>query len=57
MPQYAVLCARCKYFYIEKSGFTCVAFPKGIPKEIIMGGFVHTSPFPGDNDIQFEEIE
>lgn len=32
----------------------CRAFPKGIPTEILVGDFVHTSPYPGDNGIQFE---
>jgi hypothetical protein len=33
----------------------CEAFPDGIPGEIAYGDNPHTSPFPGDQGIQFEE--
>ena len=41
------------------SGFdkTCKAFPKGIPKEIWLGNNLHTSPYPGDQGIQFKQID
>lgn len=32
----------------------CEAFPDGIPDEIAYGENLHTSPFPGDNGIQYE---
>lgn len=35
----------------------CVAFPKGIPREIFFGERDHLTPYPGDNGIMFERIE
>ena len=35
----------------------CLAFPDGIPEEILTSAFIHTEPYPGDHDIQFEPIE
>lgn len=34
----------------------CAAFPDGIPSEISYGDNKHTTPYPGDNGIQFEEL-
>lgn len=33
----------------------CAAFPNGIPQEIAYGDNPHTSPYPGDNGITYEE--
>ena len=33
----------------------CTAFPQGIPIEIQDGRNLHTSPYPGDNGIQYEK--
>jgi hypothetical protein len=50
-------CVLCKYVN-GKSGFSkCEAFPKGIPDKIFLGEIEHTTPYPGDNGIQFEERE
>ena len=38
----------------ENERNVCDAFPDGIPDEIAYGDNPHTSPFPGDNGIQFE---
>ena len=35
----------------------CAAFPNGIPIEIAFGGNDHTSPYEGDNGIQYEPTE
>ena len=35
----------------------CESFPEGIPKEVAYGNNLHTSPFPGDNGIQFEKVQ
>jgi hypothetical protein len=48
------LCLRCVRFHEDSvEGFTCDAFPKGIPDEIVLGGFNHNNPFPGDNGMRF----
>lgn len=53
-------CTRCAHIHFDKihtpefRGYTCAAFPAGIPKEIRTGENRHTTPFPGDNGIQFE---
>ncbi len=47
-------CDTCKN-YIGNS--TCKAFPEKIPDEIISGIEDHTTPYPGDNGIQFENKE
>ena len=35
----------------------CVAFPEGIPLQIMSNSFNHQAPFPGDNGIQYLAIE
>ncbi len=48
------LCLRCARFHEDNDeGFTCSAFPKGIPDEIVLRGFNHSNPFPGDNGMLF----
>jgi hypothetical protein len=48
-------CIRCKN-YIDSGN--CLAFPDGIPLEILRGEDVHEEPLPEqDNDIVFEPIE
>lgn len=37
------------------TGAFCVAFPDGIPDEILTNEFDHQDPYPGDNDIQYEK--
>lgn len=49
-------CLRCKHF-IDDTKFNCMAFPDGIPDEILYNKFDHTKPFKGDNGIQFEPLE
>jgi hypothetical protein len=51
------LCVACTHSGPLKGNpprFTCIAFPKGIPGEIIHGVFDHRKPYPDDNGIQFE---
>jgi hypothetical protein len=48
------LCLRCAYFHENNTDtFTCDAFPKRIPDEIVLRGFNHNRPFPGDNGMRF----
>ncbi len=44
-------CARCIFKMAGKQ--VCVAFPRGIPAEIVTGGFDHTQPHAGDGGIRF----
>jgi hypothetical protein len=37
-----------------RKGYTCTAFPNGVPNEIVRG-YSHSQPYPNDNGIQFEE--
>jgi len=45
-------CHTCQH---QISGFTCVAFPEGIPFVIRSGEHKHQSPFKGDQGVQWEE--
>jgi hypothetical protein len=48
------LCLRCVRFHDNNDDrFTCEAFPDRIPDEIVLGGFNHNRPFPGDNGLRF----
>ncbi len=45
-------CNFCAHLY-EGKGWTCSAFPEGIPQEILENRFNHREPHPGDRGIQF----
>lgn len=55
------LCPICKHFDVDaarmRRGPFCSAFPKGIPSRIFEGLHRHLEPYPGDNGIQFEELD
>lgn len=58
------LCFECKHFTGKKfnepelrTDYFCMAFPKGIPFEIISGCVGHTRPYKGDNGIRYEPKE
>ena len=39
-------------------GWTCTAFPDGIPSSIVLRDAVdHTEPYPGDNGIRSEPVK
>jgi hypothetical protein len=45
------LCAYCKHF---NKGFTCTAFPFGIPMPILKAEIEHVTKYPNDNNIVYE---
>lgn len=47
----APLCLSCLRF---KKGWTCEAFPKGIPNAIINNEVDHRNPVDGDHGLQFK---
>lgn len=55
IPVYSKICVFCKHLRVTQ-GRTCAAFPEinSIPMAIWMGENDHTSPFDGDNGIQFD---
>lgn len=38
----------------DRPGLGCEAFPDGIPDEVLVDGFDHRLPFPGDGGVRFE---
>ena len=56
----APLCASCKHFRPEPPagkayGFSCDAFPDGIPDDILNWEADYRKEYPGDHGIQYEE--
>lgn len=47
------MCFSCKRLRRSLDGPSCSAFPEGIPEQIIVGGFDHRQPFPGDGGQRF----
>jgi hypothetical protein len=47
-------CARCIFKMAGKH--VCVAFPRGIPADIIGGRFDHSQPHEGDGGIRFVSL-
>jgi len=56
------ICTLCRHEHetdstLPGSGWSCNAFPTGIPQDIILGTVIHTKPVEGDGGIQFEKRE
>lgn len=47
-------CLNCRHLHRSGPGFTCSAFPDGIPFDIRSGETPHNKPIPGDHGIQWE---
>lgn len=44
-------CLTCAHYHL---GWTCAAFPNGIPKAIANGSFDHRNPYMGDRGVRWE---
>lgn len=49
-------CAKCEYRDAEAPN-RCLAFPQGIPVDILTNKVSHKKPYKGDHGIQFKEKE
>lgn len=63
LPPPSPQCEKCRHFrglgtdlvpVAEDDGWSCDAFPSGIPDEIAVEWMDHSTPFPGDQGIRFE---
>jgi hypothetical protein len=44
-------CLSCKHW---ATGATCIAFPKGIPADILSNDHDHSNPYDGDGGVRYE---
>lgn len=51
----APLCLTCARLWDKEPGIACEAFPEGIPDGILDNRVAHTSPYPGDNGLTYQE--
>jgi hypothetical protein len=51
---HGTFCTHCKHYLGTNPKAICVAFPDGIPREILFSEVSHKVPFDGDNGIQYE---
>jgi len=55
-------CSTCLYYLITvkrdpDKGMCCLAFPDGIPEEIVTWAVDHSKPYPGDKGIRVRPME
>lgn len=54
-------CARCKNWLqspmLKNKRPVCLAFPDGIPEEILEDEYDHRGQYPGDHGIRYEEYK
>ena len=55
-PFIVPLCLVCARVHNPEAPSTCDAFPTGIPTKILVGEFVHTEEFDGDNGMKFKPL-
>jgi len=48
-------CPNCIYLYETTEKLSCMAFPDGIPVEILKGEVDHRKLYKGDNGITFKD--
>lgn len=49
------ICVGCMNFFPVSDPMACLAFPDGIPGNILLGLVDHHEPIKGDHGIQFKE--
>ena len=54
MTLFAPQCVTCARLTSTSGNWTCQAFARGIPREILMREADHTKPYPGDGGLRYK---